>query len=317
MLARTAGRAWAIRPEVMDSIAASLRAGVVGFIDFEEHEQVEADDSSVAVVPLYGMITPYTSLMGLLFGGGVGLDVFRARLQRAVEDRSVKEIVIDVDSPGGLVDMVPETAKVIREAREVKRITAVANTVAASAAYWLASQADELVLTPSGEIGSIGVYMLHVDESEALEQVGLDVTLTYAGKYKTEGNSYQPLSAEARKHRQAKVDYVYELFAQDVAAGRSDTVQNVKNGYGQGRTLQADEAVSSGLADRIATLDEVVGGLEEVDEEEIEEEAAEDEEAAAADDKPEASDETEDETVGNQPAIASSRQRRLRELELA
>ena len=91
-----------------------------------------------------------------------------------------------------MVDQIPETAAQTRAARAQKPIVAVANTQADSAAYWLASQADEIVVTPSGEVGSIGVYQMHRGLSEAHAMRGIAPTLVSAGKYKVEGNPYEP-----------------------------------------------------------------------------------------------------------------------------
>ena len=100
----------------------------------------------------------------------------------------------------------------IYEARNRKPIIAVVNSMACSAAYWLASAAGDLVCTPSGQAGSIGVYMIHQDVSKALDKEGIKVSLIKAGRYKTEGNSTEPLGAEARAAFQSQVDDVYTQF---------------------------------------------------------------------------------------------------------
>ncbi len=260
-LVEAAGRPWALRPEAMDVLIATLRSGIVaGEVPARTQKGADAG-GGVTVVPLKGMITPNAGLLGALFGVRGGLEAFRTDLLEAATSPDVQHIVLNVDSPGGLVDLVPEVSALIREVRGAKPVTAVANTMAASAAYWLASQADELVVTPSGEVGSIGVYMMHVDRSAALEAKGLDVTLTSAGKYKTEGNEFEPLSGSARKNRQERVDTIYGMFVDDVAAGRGVTDGMVINGYGEGRTMMATEAVDNGLADRVGTLDDVLLAL--------------------------------------------------------
>jgi signal peptide peptidase SppA len=220
-----------------------------------------AIDGDVAVIPLKGVITPRASLLAQIFGLGGGLSQFRDQLSAAVTDEKVGAIVLDIDSPGGLVDLVPETAAEIREAAKVKPVTAVANTMAASAAYWLGSQASEFVVTPSGEVGSIGVYAEHRDISKALESAGMRPTLVSAGKYKVEGNPYEPMSDQAREALQRAVNDYYGMFVKDVALGRDTTVAAVKNGYGEGRTLTAKRAVEEGLVDKVGTLEETVSAL--------------------------------------------------------
>jgi signal peptide peptidase SppA len=211
----------------------------------------------VAVLALRGLITPASSLLSLLFGGSAGgLAGFRADLQAALDNDDARSILINVDSPGGLVDQVPETAAAILAARDDKPIVAVANTLAASAAYWLASQAHEVVTTTSGELGSIGVYQVHEDVSGALENDGVKVSIISAGRYKAEANPFEPLADEARDYQQQVVDDYYSQFVNAVAQGRGVDADDVRDGYGQGRVLTAKRAVNAGLADRVATYDQ-------------------------------------------------------------
>lgn len=257
------GRTWAIREQVMEAMQ-ELSGTLVGPLSRPEARSTarRAAGGKVAILGLKGMITPQPSLMALLFGaGGGGLVGFRKDLREAVADPDVSHIVMDVDSPGGLVDMVPEVAQDIYEAREAKPIVAVANTLAASAAYWLASQANEVIVSPSAEVGSIGVYQLHRDVSGALEASGIKPTLISAGKYKVEGNPFEPLSDEARGAAQQAVDDYYGMFVADVARGRGVEAQDVSEGYGEGRTLTAKRAVKAGLADKVASLGDTVARL--------------------------------------------------------
>jgi signal peptide peptidase SppA len=259
----TAGsRPWAMLPESMEFLASAVSQGVVVAGPFGQPDRATSKHGGVAVVPLQGVITPSGGgPVGQLLGMGGGIASFRQELAKAAADDTVDQIVMEVNSPGGLTDRIPETAQLIRKVRERKPITAVANTMAGSAAYWLASQANEVVVAPSGEVGSIGTYMMHTDKSGANEKAGLNVTLTSAGKFKTEGNAYQPLSDEAAEARQKKVDLFYGKFVADVAEGRGVDVNEVVEGYGEGRTLLAEAAVEAGLADRVATLEETVVGL--------------------------------------------------------
>lgn len=220
-----------------------------------------AIDGGVQIVPLQGVLTPQMGLLEMIFGIGGGLTSFRDSFQQAVDNPDVGAIVINVDSPGGLVDLIPETAQMVRSARDKKVVVAVANTLAASAAYWIASQASEMIITPSGEAGSIGVYMEHRDLSGALEDLGVKVTMISAGKFKTEGNPYEPLDTEAVAAFQQAVDDHYNLFVKDVATGRGAQVGAVRNGFGEGRVLTAKRAVDEGLVDRVDTLENVVTGL--------------------------------------------------------
>jgi len=167
-------------------------------------------------------------------------------------------VVLDVDSPGGAVNGVEELADEMLRARGQKPVVAVANTLAASAAYWIATAADEVVVTPSGEVGSIGVFAVHEDFSAALEAAGIRVSLVSAGKYKMEGNPYEPLGDEGRAALQERVDDYYGMFVGAVARGRGVAAKDVREGFGQGRLVGARQAVELGMADRVATLDETL-----------------------------------------------------------
>lgn len=261
---------WAIRGDVLPRIVEAHR-GAEAFARLTSRMGGKAPQAArrtsstraagaVAVLPLTGVLTPRGSFLSMLFGGGAGgLMDFRETFQQAVADPDVGAIVLDVDSPGGLIDLVPETAEEVRAARGQKPIVAVANTLAASGAYWIAAQADELVVTPSGDVGSIGVYVMHEDWSGFNEQTGIDVTYISAGKYKTEGNIDEPLSDEAREAWQSEVDDLYTMFVDSVAAGRNVTSDTVIADYGEGRTLLAARSLKAGMVDRVATLEQVVG----------------------------------------------------------
>ena len=215
---------------------------------------------NIAVIPVYGVIMHRPS-MEISSGGGFNLQQFRGQLRGAMENPSVSAIVLDVDSPGGTVDGVEEMAKEIYQARGQKKIVAVANTLAASAAYYLASSAEELAVTPSGEVGSIGVYTLHQDLTAAYDQKGVKNTLIKAGKYKAEGNPWSPLDEESMTSIQRHIDAHYDMFTRAVARNRGVGVESVRSGFGEGRTVMAKEAVKLGMADKVATLDEVLKSL--------------------------------------------------------
>lgn len=211
----------------------------------------------VAVIPIYGMIEHRASLFLDLFGGTSVEDV-RASLRAAVADPQVSAIVLDIDSPGGGVAGITELAAEIRAVRGQKRIVAVANTTAASAAYWLAAQADQILATPSGQVGSIGIYSVHFDYSRALEAEGVTPTIISAGERKTDGNEFEPLSDQARSEMQRRADAFYSQFVGDVSKGRRTPTAKVEADYGQGAVFLAAAALKAGLVDGIGTLDDAL-----------------------------------------------------------
>lgn len=267
---------WAIQPEKLQAILAFLELKAAGGAPSEDAlteiraANVEAarksaslagTAGSVAVLPLYGLISHRTNVMADISGpGGTSCQQFTKQFRQALNDPNCKAIVIDVDSPGGTVDGVAELAEEIYQARGKKQITAVSDCLMASAAYWIGSAATELVVSPSSMTGSIGVYTSHEDDSQCLEQYGVKVTLVSAGKYKTEGNPFEPLGDEARAAMQQFVDGYYDLFVKAVAKGRGVKADDVRNGFGQGRIVGATQAVKLGMADRVGTLDDVLSG---------------------------------------------------------
>ena len=214
----------------------------------------------IAVIRLSGFITQKPSLFTVLFGG-TSAELFAATVQAAMAEPSVGAVVLDVDSPGGEVFGIPEAAAVIRVARGSKPLIAVSDPFMASAAYWLASQADEIVALPSSMTGSVGVYVAHVSEQKALEKFGLDVTeLTY-GRRKAEQSSAHALSDEATAAIEKDLAYIGRMFERDVAKGRGTTAANVHANYGEGAVFMAPDAKAAGMIDRIGILDDVIGEL--------------------------------------------------------
>lgn len=219
-----------------------------------------ARGGAVAVVPILGTIFHRAATLEES-SGGTSTQMIRQGIRDSVDDQEVGTILLDVDSPGGGVDGVQETADEIFRAREKKRVVALADVKMASAAYWLASQADEIIGVPSSRTGSIGVIGMHEDLSKRAELLGVNITLLSAGKFKTEGNPFEPLSEEGRAFFQSQVNMHYDNFVGAVARGRGVSVSAVKSGFGEGRALPAKDAKEAGLIDRTATRDEAISQL--------------------------------------------------------
>lgn len=243
-----------LQPEGLARLMAALPLALVAPAT---ERAVARKQGAVVVIPVTGVITAKPGLFER-YGLGSSAQTLGRELRAAVQDDEVKAVVLDVDSPGGTVAGVPELAAEIRAARGSKPIVAQANFTMASAAYWLGAQADEIVASPSAEVGSIGVYILHWDDSKFWEEMGMAPTLISAGKYKTEGNPFEPLGEEARAHLQDKVDAVMALFVGDVAKGRGVSPATVREGYGEGRVLDAGPAKAAGMVDKIRTLEDTL-----------------------------------------------------------
>lgn len=215
---------------------------------------------TVAVVPVIGPITKRDTMFSFLFGG-TSVNRLIAQVKALRADESVSAVLLNVDSPGGSSSGLTELAAEIRSLRESKRVVAIVNDMAASGGYWIASQANEIVGTPSSLTGSVGAYTLHVDYSGALAKEGIKPTYIYAGKHKVDGNPYEPLSDEAKAHAQSIVDSIYATFVNDVATGRGVSAATVRSDYGEGRVLVAKDAKAAGMIDRIDTYSGVLSRM--------------------------------------------------------
>lgn len=221
-------------------------------------QMAQAGGGAVAVIPVYGVLT-HRAHAKAISTPMTSTEELSAQVRAAVADPDISSIVLDVDSPGGSVFGVQEVADTIFTLRGAKPIIGVANAQAASGAYWILAQADEVVITPSGAVGSIGAFMAHDDKSEKYAKDGVKRTYVHAGKYKVEGNDTGPMEGESLAHAQNMVDSFYSAFVRAVAKGRGVSVDVARGPeFGEGRMVLARQAVASGMANRIATLDEVI-----------------------------------------------------------
>jgi signal peptide peptidase SppA len=212
----------------------------------------------IAVIPIVGVIDHRPQSMG------TSTQEIGGMIDQALGDSDIVGIVYDVDSPGGTVTGVPETAQKIREAAKVKPSISIANGLMASAGYWLGAAVGKgnVWMLGSGEgPGSIGVWTAHEDWSKWYEDNGIKVTAVSAGKYKLEGAPWSPLTEESQEFLQARVDEVYKAFLANVAEDRQDTAANVRSGYGQARVLPPKLAKEANLGDKVGTLEEAVDWL--------------------------------------------------------
>jgi signal peptide peptidase SppA len=260
---------WAILPERLDAILGFLRLRAEGgrFTADEIAQRIGATGKrgsrplgAVAVLAVHGVLTHRADLMTDV-SGVTSTERLKAQLIEARANPAVGRIVLDVDSPGGSVFGVQELADEVFATRGRKPIVAIANSMAASAAYWIASQADEVIVTPSGEVGSIGVLAVHEDLSRALDQRGITTTIIAAGRFKGEGTTLTPLAETAKAALQARVDEYYAAFVRAVARGRGVAQRAVREGFGEGRMVGAAEALTEGMVDRIETADALLARI--------------------------------------------------------
>jgi signal peptide peptidase SppA len=192
--------------------------------------------------------------------GLVSYEGVMAQLASAAADRDVERIILDLESPGGEAVGAFEMADFVRSIAAEKPVIALVNGMAASAAYGMASGGTTIITTPSGISGSIGVVMLHLDQSRKLDKMGVTPTLIYAGGHKVDGNPFAPLPDNVRADLQAEVDQLYSMFVATVALGRRGLSEEAIRAT-EARTFIGKDAVDVGLADDVGTLGDLVSTL--------------------------------------------------------
>lgn len=225
----------------------AMMAAAYGFTEPTERKPF-AFSNGVAIVPIHGVLInrfPYS------WGFVTGYDFIRRQTEAAAADLDVRAIVYDIHSPGGTVAGCPETYSAIMALRGSKPTLAVVDSAAYSAAYYLASAADKIAVTPSGGVGSIGVVAARLDVTEMLAKDGVKVTFVHAGAFKLDGNPATEMTSEERDRIQASVDFSYDGFVAAVAAGRGMDEKKVR--ATEAACYGAEEALRLGLVNDIMT----------------------------------------------------------------
>ena len=235
------------RAEVMESLCAAY-----GF-DSKAQNKPFAFQDGVAVIPIHGSLI---NRFGQCYGYMTGYNFIRRQRDAAMADPEVTAIVYDVNSGGGEAAGCFELADESFALRGTKPTISVVDSACYSAAYALASTSDQVVVTPTGGAGSVGVYTMHVDMSKMLENWGLDITLIHAGEHKVDGHPYAELPEDVRADMQKSVDATYNKFVESVARNRNLSVEAVKDT--QARCYSADDALALGLIDSVASPIEAI-----------------------------------------------------------
>lgn len=189
----------------------------------------------------------------------VGYNSLAQQLEAAQDDAEVHAVLQIYDSPGGEVAGAFEYGDRIHAQRGRKPMWAIADTMAASAAYLAGSAFEQLAVTATGYLGSIGVVLRHVDFSRALANDGIAVTQIFAGAHKVDGNPYEPLPKSVQADLQAEVEGIYDMFVAAVERNRGLDARAIR--ATQAATYRGEAAVKHGLADRVATADQLISEL--------------------------------------------------------
>lgn len=252
-------------PGALDSIERLLRAAEAGkdgvfagpADDAERAGLPLTVSGDVAVVSLMGPMFRRVGFFGRMMGLA-GTDMLRVAVQAADADPDVSTIVLRVDSPGGSVSGISELGKAVADAQ--KTVVAQVEGTAASAAYYVASQADRILVGPGDLVGSIGVRTMLIDVSKMWEGMGARAIAVDAGEFKSAGAPGLPVTEEHVADFQRIVDFYYDDFVDRVASGRGMTRDAVL-AVADGRMFTPGEAMQNGLADDVSTFEQTMAGL--------------------------------------------------------
>lgn len=265
-------RAWAGSETSLQSAIeaeeAIVQRVVAGSMDDEDDEDDDKPrllsvDDGLATISIKGPLV-YSDSPYLQYFGLTGYPELREALLAAANDQEVKHILLDVDSGGGAVSGVDDTAKLIRLINDkVKGVTAYTDGIMASAAYWLGSSAGSVYSGKSALVGSIGVIATHKEYSEAYKKEGVGVTVVRAGKHKALANSNEKLTPEGKAQIQQIVDASYEVFVDHVATMRGKSYDYTDKTMADGQEFIGQATVDVGLTDGVRTYDALVTDLKE------------------------------------------------------
>ena len=206
--------------------------------------------NNVAVLPVAGPIFRYANIFTEISGAS-SIDTMAMDFQIALDDPKIDAIVLEIDSPGGMVAGVSEFADMVRAAD--KPVTAYVGALAASAAYWIAAAADDIVLDKSAEVGSVGAVMQMriTDDKNSREIVSSQ----------SPNKRPNPDTDDGRTEVQGRIDALAQVFIDSVAEFRGVDAETVINGFGRGGMKLGEAAVQAGMADRLGSLESVIAGL--------------------------------------------------------
>jgi signal peptide peptidase SppA len=262
--AARAGRERADRNHA-DRIAA--RRGGGGGGDEQEDGPGYVMVGNVAVVPVEGVLAKYSSMInGMSQPQGMTHGQVAQAIARAAADRQTRAVLLDIDSPGGTVAGMDDLTGAVERVRAGSNggagipVVAYAHDLAASAAFWLAASADSIYANALSNVGSIGVYTVLVDSSMQAEKAGLRTYLVASGANKGVGEDGVPITASQLAVVQERINDIHERFVSHVAAGRGVAAEQIA-ALADGRTFTAHKAQAAGLIDGVASLADVIAGM--------------------------------------------------------
>ncbi|WP_353286462.1 S49 family peptidase [Wolbachia endosymbiont (group A) of Crataerina pallida] len=222
---------------------------------FKNLKHFHINPKGIAIIRIYGVLTKKTEAFDHILDM-TSYENIHEEIESALEDKSIETILLDIYSPGGEVNGVFDLADFIYSARGKKRIIAIANDDAYSAAYAIASSAEKIFLTRTSGVGSIGVIASHIDQSRFDEKQGIKYTTIFAGSRKNDLNPHEPMTSESLGSLQKEVDRLYEMFVQLIARNRGLSIEKIRST--EAGLYFGEKAVEIGLADGVTTFFEFI-----------------------------------------------------------
>lgn len=209
---------------------------------------------NIAVMPIEGIILPYSTVDGILTTGDpyVTPSTVRSFLTTVNKEPTIKGVLFEINSPGGT----PVAAETI--AHDIKAFTlptvAIIGDVGASGGYMVASGAHTILASSMSQIGSIGVTMSYVENSQKNKEDGLTYVSLSSGKYKDAGSPDKPLTDDERALFEKDLTTIKNDFVNLVATNRNLPVATV-SALADGSTMLGQQAVDNKLVDQIGGRD--------------------------------------------------------------
>ena len=246
-------------PTLLEAIQQALIPRLIGqraaeLVDprYQDTDQATVEDRThqgLAILPVHGILTPRRGTLNAACMEVASYEKLGAQFDAALASREVEHIVLDMNTPGGAAVGCFDLAERIYQARGTKPMTALVNFSAYSAGYMLASACDEIIVSTTSGVGSIGVIAAHVDLSQAVANQGLTVTTFYRGEHKNDLSPYEPISDSAAASLNQSLDELYALFVDTVARNRGLSPQAVRDT--QAALYRGSHALNVGLADKL------------------------------------------------------------------
>ncbi|WP_374699397.1 S49 family peptidase [Wolbachia endosymbiont (group A) of Limnophora tigrina] len=245
---------WINKPMMIEQRSFDLLSLHAGTFKNIKHA-VKNSERGIKVIPIHGILTKNSEAFDDILGM-TSYEKIREEIEEALIDEEVETIILNIDSPGGEVNGLFDLSDFIYEARTKKRIVAIANDDAYSAAYAIASSAEKVFVSRTSGIGSIGVIASHIDQSAFDEKQGIKYTTVFAGSRKNDLNPHEPITSESMESLKEEVNRLYEMFVQLIARNRNLSTEKIKST--EAGLYFGEKAIEIGLADGITTFSEFI-----------------------------------------------------------